>query len=59
MEGGFTNSRFHTRIAPKEQAGFSTYERLYQRPFVYADDLFLDPETQTLRNYTMVIGQSQ
>ena len=57
MEGGFTNSRFHTRIAPKEQAGFSTYERLYQRPFVYADDLFL--ETQTLRNYTMVNGQSQ
>lgn len=53
MEGGFTNSPFHTRIAPKEQAGFSAYERLYQRPFVYVDDLFLDPETQTLRNYTM------
>lgn len=45
-----------THIAPKEQVGFSPYEMLNQRPFVYVNDLFLDPLTQTLRNYTMVIG---
>jgi hypothetical protein len=45
-----------THIAPREQVGFSPYEILYQRPFVYFNDLFLDPETQTLRTYTMVIG---
>ena len=32
---------------------------LYGRPFVYVNDLFLDPEAQTLRSYTMVIGQFQ
>ena len=45
-----------TRIAPKEEAGLSTYE-LYGRPFVYVSDLFLDPESQTLQSYTMAIRQ--
>ena len=49
----------HTRIAPKEQVGLSPYEMLYERPFVYVDDLFLDPEVQTLQSYTMAIGQFQ
>ena len=47
------------RIAPKEQAGPGPYEMLYGRPFVYVNDFFLDPEAQTLRSYTMVIGQFQ
>ena len=45
----------HTRIAPKEQVG--PYEMLYGRPFVYVNDLFLDPEAQTLWCYTMAIRQ--
>ena len=49
----------HTRIAPKEQIGLSPYEMLYGRPFVYVNDLFLDPEVQTLQAYTMAIGQFQ
>ena len=32
---------------------------LYGRPFVYVNDLFLDPEVQTLQSYTMAIGQFQ
>ena len=32
---------------------------LYGRPFVYVDDLFLDPEAQPLQSYTMAIGQFQ
>ena len=48
-----------TRIAPKEQVGLSSYEMLYGRPFVYVNDLFLDPEAQTIWSYTMVIGQFQ
>ena len=48
-----------TCIAPKEQVGFSPYEMLYGRPFVYVNDLFLDPEVQTLQSYTMAIGQFQ
>ena len=48
-----------TCIAPKEQVGLSPYEMLYGRPFVYVNDLFLDPETQTLQCYTMAIGQFQ
>ena len=32
---------------------------LYGRPFVYVNDLFLDPEAQTLQPYTMAIGQFQ
>ena len=47
----------HTRIAPKELVGLSPYEVLYGRHFVYANDLFLDSET--LRSYTMTIGQFQ
>ena len=27
------------------------------RPFVYVNDLFLDPEAQTLQAYIMAIGQ--
>ena len=49
----------HTCIAPKEQVGLSPYEMLYGRPFVYVNDLFLDPEVQTLQSYTMAIGQFQ
>ena len=47
------------RIVPKEQVGLSPYGMLYGRPFVYVSDLFLDPETQTLQSYTMVIGKFQ
>ena len=60
MEGGFTSftsiALLHTRIAPKEQVGLSPYEMLYGRPFVYVNDLFLDPEAQTLQSYTVAIG---
>ena len=49
----------HTCITPKEQVCFSPYEMLYGRPFVYVNDLFLDPEAQTLWSYTMTIGQFQ
>ena len=48
-----------TRIAPKEQVGLSPYEMLYGRPFVYVNDLFLDPEVQTLQSFTMATGQFQ
>ena len=48
-----------TCIAPKEQVGFSPYEMLYGRPFVYVNDLFLDSEVQTLQSYTMAVGQFQ
>ena len=37
-----------TCIAPKKQVGLSPYEMLYGRPFVYVNDLLLDPETQAL-----------
>ena len=48
----------HTCIVPKEQVGLSPHEMLYGRPFVYVNDLFLDPEVQTLQSYTMAIGKS-
>ena len=32
---------------------------LYGRPFVYVNDLFLDPESQPLWSSSMVIGQFQ
>ena len=48
-----------THIAVKEQVGLSPYEMLYGRPFVYVNDLFLDPEAQTLQSYTIAIGQFQ
>ena len=46
-------------MASKEQVGLCPYERLYGRSFVYVNDLFLDPEVQTLQSYTMAIGQFQ
>ena len=49
----------HIRYAPKEQVDLSPDEMLYGRPFVYVNDLFLDPEVQTLQSYTMAIGQFQ
>ena len=48
-----------THIAPKEQVGLTPYEMLYGRPFVYVNDLFLDPEVQTLQTYTMATGKFQ
>ena len=48
-----------THISPKEQVGLSPYVIVYGRPFVYVNDLFLDPEAQTLQSYTMAIGQFQ
>ena len=48
-----------THIAPKEQVGLISYEMLYGRPFVYFNDLFLDPEVQTLKSFTIAIGQFQ
>ena len=46
-----------TRIAPKEQVGLSPYEMLYGRPFVYVNDLILDPEVWTPQSYTIATGQ--
>ena len=48
-----------THVTPEEQVGLSPYEMLYGRPFVYVNDLFLDPEAQTPQSYTMAIGQFQ
>ena len=48
-----------TCIALKEKVGFSPYEMLNGRPFVYVKYLFLDPEVQTLQSYAMAIGQFQ
>ena len=58
-EGGFTKALLRTRISPKEQVGLSPYEMPYGRPFVYVNDLYLDPEAQTLWSYTMAIWQFQ
>ena len=49
----------HTCIATKEQVDLSPYEMVFGRPFIYVNDLFLDPEAQTLWSYTMAIGQFQ
>ena len=58
MEGAFTNSSPPHLYCPyKEQFCLSPYEMVYGRPFVYVNDLFLDPEAQTLPSYTMAIGQ--
>ena len=46
-----------TRIDPKEQVGLSPYEMLYGRPFVYVNDLILDPEVWTPQSYTIATGQ--
>ena len=59
MQESFSKALLHTCIAPKEQVGLSPYEMLYGKPFVYVNDLFLDPEAQTLWSYTMTIGQLQ
>ena len=48
-----------THIVPKEQVGPSPYGMLYERPFVYVNDLFLYPEAQTIQSYPMAIGQFQ
>ena len=51
----------HTCTAPNEQVGLSPYEMLYGRPFFffYVNDLFLDPEAQTVQSYVMANGQFQ
>ena len=59
MEGGLPIALLPTHVAPKEQVGLSPYEMLYGKPFVYVNDLFLDPEAQTLQSYTMAIRQFQ
>ena len=51
MEGGLPIALLHTCIACKKQVGHSPYEILYGRPFVYFNDLFLDPEAQTLQGF--------
>ena len=51
MQESFSKALLHTCIAPKEQVGLSPYEMLYGKPFVYVNDLFLDPEVQTLQSY--------
>ena len=48
----------HTRIAPKEQVGLSPYEMLYGRPFVYVNDLFLDPELRPSSLISWPLGNS-
>ena len=55
----FTNALLRTCIALKEQVGLRPYEMIYGRSFVYINDLFLDPEFQTLQSYTMTIRQFQ
>ena len=47
-----------THTTPKEQFDLSPYGMQYGRPFV-VNDLFLDPESQTLQSYTMALGQFQ
>ena len=59
MEGGFANNSPPHPIASKEKIGLSPYEMIHGRPFFYVNDLFLDPEAQTLWSYTMAIGQFQ
>ena len=57
MEGALPIALLLTRIAPKEQVGLSPYEMLYGRPFVYVNDLILDPEVWTPQSYTIATGQ--
>ena len=59
MEEALPIALLCTSIAPKEQICLSPYEMLYGRPVVYVNDLFLDPESQTLQSYTTAIGQFQ
>ena len=47
-----------THVAPKEQIDLSPSETLYGRTFFFflnVNDLFKDPETQTLWSYAMVL----
>ena len=46
------------RIAPKEHLGLSLYEMLYGRPFVYVNDLFLDPELRPSSLIPWPLGNS-
>ena len=48
-----------THTTSKEQVGLSPYEMLYGRPYVYDNDLFLDPEAHAFHPYTMAIEQFQ
>ena len=48
----------HTRIAPKEQLGLGPYEMLYGRPFVYVNDLFLDPRVRPSSLIPWPLGNS-
>ena len=59
MKEALPTALLHTHIVPKEQVGLSPYEMLYGRPFVYVNDLFLDPEAWTLQSNTVAIGQFQ
>ena len=59
MEGGFTNSSPVNSYCPKELVGLSPFEMLYGRPFVYVNDLFLDPRAQTLWPCTIAAGHFQ
>ena len=59
MDGALPIALLCTHFAPKGQVGLSPYEMVYGRHFVYANDLFLDPEAQTPQSYTMAIGQFQ
>ena len=47
-----------THVTPEEQVGLSPYEMLYGRPFIYVNDLFLDPEAQTLSLIPWLLGNS-
>ena len=46
----------NTHIAPKDQVGLSPYEMLYGKPFVYVNDVFLDPEAKILWSYIKATG---
>ena len=48
MDGALPIALLCTHFAPKGQVGLSPYEMVYGRHFVYANDLLLDPEVQTL-----------
>ena len=49
----FTFFLLHTHITPKEQGGLSPYEMLFGRPFIYVNDLVLDPQFQTPQSYAI------
>ena len=55
----FSREEYRSGLPFPSPGGFSPYEMLYGRLFTYINDIFLDPETQTLWSYTMAIGQFQ